>query len=352
MLLYVDIEKRISNFFLKVKFEIENEILAIFGESGCGKSFTLKCIAGIEKPDSGKIVLNDKILFDDKLNIDIPAYKRNIGYLFQNYALFPNMTVEQNIYRVIKGDKVKKIKMTAEMINRFALKGLEKKYPKQLSGGQQQRTAIARMVASEPEIMMFDEPFSALDDFIKWKLEQEFIIMLKEFNKTTLFVSHNIQEVYMISDKVAVMKDGIIERIESKKEIFKNPNTISTALLTGCNNISNAVKKEKNIVKALDWQMDLKLETEITDSIKFIGIHSQNFEVVKIPNGNNVMKCRILRWIEDIDYIIILFCNTENKQSSEFSTLNIKISKNQLNELTKNEFFYLRFPENRLIQMR
>lgn len=352
MSLYVDIEKRFNNFFLKTKFEIKSGVLAVFGESGCGKSLTLKCIAGIEKPDNGKIILNGRKLFDSELKINIPSYKRNVGYLFQNYALFPNMTVEQNIYKVIKRKKAEKIKITSEIIKKFYLEGLEKKYPKQLSGGQQQKTAIARMIASDPEIMMFDEPFSALDDFVKWKLEQEFINIVKEFNKITLFVSHNIEEVYRISDKIAVMNNGFIEKFGNKKEIFKNPDTLSTALLTGCNNISRAVKKDKYTIKALDWQIDLKLNQEIFNDINYIGIHSQDFKLADKKDGNNIIKCRILKLIEDINYVIIVFCNAENHQKGEFTNLNYKILKSQWNGLAENGCLYLKLPENRLIQMR
>ena len=146
MSLYVDIEKRLGGFHLRVRFQTENEATALLGASGCGKSMTLKCIAGIVTPDRGRIVLNDRILFDSDKKINLPPQQRKLGYLFQNYALFPNMTVEKNILCGIRSrDKREKAAVLEDALRRFRLEGLEKRYPAQLSGGQQQRVALARI---------------------------------------------------------------------------------------------------------------------------------------------------------------------------------------------------------------
>jgi len=170
MSLYVDIKKSLNGFKLDVNFEAGKQTTGLLGASGCGKSMTLKCIAGIEKPDSGVIMLNDKILFDSTKKINIPPQERNTGYLFQNYALFPNMTTLQNISIGLKLPKHERDKIVKEKITKFGLSGLENRYPNQLSGGQQQRVALARILAKEPDILMLDEPFSALDSFLKWQL--------------------------------------------------------------------------------------------------------------------------------------------------------------------------------------
>ena len=162
MALYVDIEKKCGDFLLKVKFTAQKEVLGLLGASGCGKSMTLKCIAGIEKPDKGVIRLDDKVFFDSEKRIHLPVQKRRVGYLFQDYALFPNMTVLQNIL-CSAGDR----KKASEYVKRFFLDGKEQLYPAQLSGGQKQRTAMARMLAGEPEILMLDEPFTALDNYYR-----------------------------------------------------------------------------------------------------------------------------------------------------------------------------------------
>lgn len=348
MSLYVDIEKCFKNFQLKVKFEADDEIISIFGESGCGKSLTLKCISGIETPDKGKIILNNNILFDSKNGINVAVCKRNTGYLFQNFALFPNMTVRKNIFTASKGNKKERNKKTSEIIKRFCLEELENLYPNNLSGGQQQRTAIARMIVSQPEIMMFDEPFSSLDDHIKWKLEQELIDIIKEFKKTVLFVSHNKNEVYHISNKIAVMNKGKIEAFDKKEEIFKNPNTLSTALLTGCQNISRAVKISDNSINAIDWNINLKLSEQVINDINFVGIYSNGFEILNNKSDINVIECKILKEIQDINSVIIIFSVQENN----FVKLNCEISKNKWAELKEKDLLYLRFPSDKLIQMR
>lgn len=164
MSLFVEIEKQLGNFHLDVRFQAEMETLALLGASGCGKSMTLKCIAGIMTPDRGRIVLNGRVLFDSEARIDLPPQQRRVGYLFQNYALFPTMTVEKNILCGIRsGSKAEKAAALSATLHRFRLEGLEKRYPAQLSGGQQQRVAIARAVVTEPCVILADEPTAGLD---------------------------------------------------------------------------------------------------------------------------------------------------------------------------------------------
>ena len=208
MSIYVDIKKSFGNFKLNIQFEAGDEIFALLGASGCGKSITLKCIAGIEKPDEGQIILDGVTLFDSNKKINLSPQKRKTGLLFQNYALFPNMTVEENIGVAIKNSKSSKENIINTYINMFHLHGLEKHFPHQLSGGQQQRVALARILASEPNILMLDEPFSALDSYLKWQLEQEMSNILNNYKGTTLFVSHNRDEVYRLCDKICVIQNA------------------------------------------------------------------------------------------------------------------------------------------------
>ena len=191
-MLTVDIKKKLDNFILDVQFETDREILALLGASGCGKSMTLKCIAGIAKPDEGRIVLNGRVLFDSDKGINLSPQKRRVGYLFQQYALFPNMTVEKNIAAgCMEKNRERKKALVSEKIEKMHLSGLEHKYPSQLSGGQQQRVALARILINDPELLLLDEPFSALDSFLKWQLEMELSDDLKEFGRGALFVSHS-----------------------------------------------------------------------------------------------------------------------------------------------------------------
>lgn len=274
MSLKVNIKKRLGNFNLDVAFETERGVFAILGASGCGKSMTLKCIAGIETPDEGRIELNGRILYDSAKKINLTPQKRRVGYMFQDYALFPNMTVEQNIKAGMgKHPEEEKVR---SYINRFRLEGLEKHYPAQLSGGQKQRVAMARMIASEPDILLLDEPFSALDSYLKWELEQEMRDMLAEVQKPVLFVSHNRDEVYRLCSMVSCIDHGKMEVIEETKEFFHNPKTKTAAVLSGCKNISAAEIVDNNHIKALGWGITLCV-SEIPEETKAVGIRAHSF---------------------------------------------------------------------------
>ncbi len=274
MSLKVNIKKRLGNFNLDVAFETERGVFAILGASGCGKSMTLKCIAGIETPDEGRIELNGRVLYDSAKKINLTPQKRRVGYMFQDYALFPNMTVEQNIKAGMgKHPEEEKVR---SYINRFRLEGLEKHYPAQLSGGQKQRVAMARMIASEPDILLLDEPFSALDSYLKWELEQEMRDMLAEVQKPVLFVSHNRDEVYRLCSMVSCIDHGKMEVIEKTKEFFHNPKTKTAAVLSGCKNISAAEIVDNNHIKALGWGITLCV-SEIPEETKAVGIRAHSF---------------------------------------------------------------------------
>ena len=199
MSLSVDIKKRLGSFQLDVSFEAQDatETLALLGASGCGKSMALKCIAGIERPDEGRIVLNDRVLFDSAAHVDMPVQQRRVGYLFQNYALFPTMTVLDNVLvGVREGSRDERRERALAQIRTFRLEGLEDHRPAELSGGQQQRCALARIMANDPELLLLDEPFSALDGFLRWQLELELSDTLKAFPGGVVFVTHSRDEVY------------------------------------------------------------------------------------------------------------------------------------------------------------
>jgi len=198
MLLEVDIRKQLKEFTLDVNFSIENSTMGLMGSSGSGKSMTLKCIAGIERPDAGRIVLDGKVLFDSEKGINLPPQERRIGYLFQSYALFPNMSVEENILCGLDNKKAssEEKKLALEnLVDKFELRGLEQRYPRQISGGQKQRVALARMLAAEPRVLLFDEPFSALDSDLKQELQQRLLQILKEHAGVAILVSHDAREV-------------------------------------------------------------------------------------------------------------------------------------------------------------
>lgn len=225
MKLVVDIKKDFGSFLLKSQFETENLITGVLGSSGSGKSMTLKCIAGIVTPDEGYIALDDRILFDSRKRINIPPQDRRIGYLFQNYALFPTMTVKKNIMCGLRKEKNKdeKKRKYEEAIELLHLEGLENRLPSHLSGGEAQRTALARIIVSEPDLLLLDEPFSALDAFLRRSLQTELISLLKSLNKEAILVTHSAREVRRMTSYLFVMKDGKIIRRGKTEDVFSYP---------------------------------------------------------------------------------------------------------------------------------
>lgn len=209
-MLEVQIYKKLAEFDLDVSFQVNDNILGLMGASGSGKSMTLKCIAGIETPDQGRIVLNDRVLFDSEKKINVPIQKRNVGYMFQSYALFPNMDVYENISVGLRARKVKDVDIVVrKVMKQFQISELDSRYPKQLSGGQRQRVALARLMAYEPDVLLLDEPFNALDEDLKEDLLRELKSEL-QISKPVVFVSHNKEEVNELCDFKYKIKQGEI----------------------------------------------------------------------------------------------------------------------------------------------
>ena len=290
MSLQVDVRKSFGpTFALDVSFEVEaaDETLALLGPSGCGKSMTLKCIAGIVTPDEGRIVLNGRVLFDSAAGVNLRPQERRVGYLFQNYALFPNMTVEQNIAVGVLGKgKEERAQTVARQVAAFRLDGLQKKRPAQLSGGQQQRVALARIMASEPELLLLDEPFSALDGYLRWQLELELTDTLRAFPGGTVYVSHNRDEVYRMCDSVCVISQGRSEQKLSVPELFATPTSLPAALISGCKNVSRARVVGATggagadaVFACEDWGVELRTSLPVPADAAFVGLRAHYFTV-------------------------------------------------------------------------
>ena len=226
-MLKVKIKKQLENILLDVDFDTDEGILGLIGASGSGKSMTLKCIAGIERPDEGLIVLDDKVLFDSSKGINVRPQDRRIGYLFQNFALFPQMTVKKNILVSVNKmyDREAKESKASAIIDLLGLKGLENKYPSEISGGQQQRVAFARIIVNEPDFLLLDEPFSSLDAFLRWNIAKELKAMIKKLDKKAIFVTHNINEVYFLCKNAIALHDGKEIERNTVKDLIDNPNT-------------------------------------------------------------------------------------------------------------------------------
>jgi molybdate transport system ATP-binding protein len=279
MSLIVRIKKDFGAFKLDVDFTAENGVTSLLGASGCGKSMTLKCIAGIEKPDEGHIELDGTVLYDSERHINLPPQKRRVGYLFQNYALFPNMTVRQNILCGLNREKDKSVKeqRIKEMLRLMQLEGLENHKPAQLSGGQQQRTALARILVSDPRLLLLDEPFSALDGHLRDSLKIELRDLLQRFRHEVLMVTHDRGEAYNMSSSIAVMDRGRLLCIKPTKELFADPGSVQASILTGCKNNIPARRVDAHTVEVPDWGVTLETKQEVRQGLRAIGIRAHYF---------------------------------------------------------------------------
>ncbi len=306
MHLLVDIEKKVGRFYLKSKFSVETERFALLGASGCGKTMTLRCIAGIERPDRGRIQLGDRVLFDAEKKINVPARERRIGYLFQNHALFPNMTVRKNILCSAK-DK----RYAERLIERFSLTDVAEQYPAELSGGQSQRTALARLLAARPEVILLDEPFSQLDNYLRTRIEHEILDILEEFQGPSILVTHDRNEAYRMADRIGVMEAGTLVEVQDKQGFFDHPETVAAARLTGCKNISRLEMREDGTHYASDWGIPLRL-LEQPGAPAYVGYRAHYFSFVNPSEESdshevNRFSCVLERVIEDTFSIVVCF---------------------------------------------
>jgi molybdate transport system permease protein len=277
MELTVSIYKRLPHYDLDVSFRVEGETLGLLGSSGSGKSMTLRCIAGMQTPNRGMIVMNNRTLYDSQRKINVPSRQRKVGFLFQNYALFPHLTVAENIaYGLNKLPRFVAQQRVREQLHAMQLIGLEDRYPHQLSGGQQQRVALARALVTEPDLLLLDEPFSALDTHLRSELEKQLIRTLSRYRGLTLFVSHNLEEAYRVCQKLVVLDQGKIIAAGDKQRIFDHPETLAVAQLTGCKNCSTLQRLNTYTLRAVDWHCTLQTIEPITHLHAYVGIRAHH----------------------------------------------------------------------------
>ncbi|WP_373483727.1 sulfate/molybdate ABC transporter ATP-binding protein [Acetobacterium sp.] len=277
----VAIKKKLYGFQLDVKLQSQEEVIGILGASGSGKSMLLRCIAGLVKPDEGQIVINGKTFFDSEKKINLSMGERKVGFLFQNYALFPNMTIAENIaFGLDKLSKIEKKNRVSALMEKYHLGDIGKRYPGQISGGQQQRVALARAVAVEPDILLLDEPFSALDVHLRNHMMREMSELLKEFHGMTLFVTHNREEAYRLSDYIAVFNTGKVEIYGQKDAIFKWPASLETAKITGCKNIVEATRLSENRLHIPQWDISLSTAMKIEPEFGYMGVRANQVKLV------------------------------------------------------------------------
>jgi molybdate transport system permease protein len=297
MSLEVAIEKNVAGFRLAAEFAADGAPLGLLGPSGSGKTMALRAIAGLETPDRGRIVLHGRVLFDSEQRIDVPARERRIGLLFQNYALFPHLTVAENIaFGLRRLPEAEKNRRVAEQLAGAHLDGFAERYPATLSGGEQQRVALARALAIEPAALLLDEPFSALDTHLRGALERQLRETLASYGGSTLFVSHNIEEAYRVCEKLVVLANGKVAAQGPKEEIFRHPPTLEVARVTGCKNFSRARRLSDGRVEALDWGCTLRVAQEFANPPEHVAIRAHHVRVhpadkLNLEDSENMFPC-------------------------------------------------------------
>jgi molybdate transport system ATP-binding protein len=227
----VDVAKRVvaqgRAFDLAVQFRVDAERLALFGPSGAGKSLTLQVLAGLVRPDRGRIVIDNEVWLDRTRNVELPARARRVGYVFQDYALFPHRTVQQNVAAVLargypRSPTPAERRDIDALLELFALTDVRDSYPVQLSGGQRQRTALARAVAARPRLLLLDEPFSALDSELRLRLRADLLDVQRRFGLPMVLITHDPDDLAQCAESVVVLHGGRVVRETTDAESFPN----------------------------------------------------------------------------------------------------------------------------------
>ncbi|MCL2807554.1 MAG: ATP-binding cassette domain-containing protein [Coriobacteriia bacterium] len=300
MSIEVNIKKVLPTFTLELAFSAESETLGFLGASGSGKSMTLRSIAGLVTPDEGRIVVNGEVFFDSAKKIDLKPQERKTALLFQDYKLFPNLTVAGNIAagmpKALSKDEVHQ--RVKEQLERFRLKGYGSRYPARLSGGQQQRVALARMLAAEPGILMLDEPFSALDEHLKAGLEEDLTNLFERYQGTILYVSHDIDEAFRFCDRIAVLDEGEIAQIATVPDLVSAPQTLASIKVSGVKNISAACRIDEYKVEAQDWGIILSTTEAVPQGAQWLAIQA-NYLRPALPGETENCYEMIVRFTTD-----------------------------------------------------
>jgi molybdate transport system permease protein len=324
MPLEIQIKRQVADFALDVSFIAANEPLSILGPSGAGKTMLLRCIAGLEQPDHGRIVLTGRTLYDSEKSIRIPARQRRVGMLFQNYALFPHRTVAENLaFGLPALSAVELAQRVSSLVERTHLTGLEQRYPRELSGGEQQRAALARALATDPEALLLDEPLSALDTHLRSQMETQLLLTFAAYQRPALLVTHNIEEAYRLSSHMLVLSRGRIAATGAKEEILRHPPTVEVARLTGCKNFSRAKAVSEHMLEAVDWGCRLHVTRPISEPPAFVGIRAHTIEFVESSaprsTDENIFPCWLVRSSETPFRITLyLRLNQPNGAGDEF----------------------------------
>jgi molybdate transport system permease protein len=288
----VDIEKTLDSFQLRLKHRTGQGAVGLLGASGAGKSITLRMIAGLVAPDCGRVVLSGRVLFDSAKGESIPAARRRIGVVFQDYALFPHLTVAGNVGFGLRGLAANERRARVERQLAFMhISELAGRFPKEISGGQRQRVAIARCMAIEPDALLFDEPFAALDPHLRRQMEEQLRETLAAYKGAVVFVTHDMEEAFRFCSELLVLDRGRVIASGPKHQLFERPQTVAGARLTGCKNVVAARRIASNRVEVDAWECALETAAPVPPSLTHIGIRSHQIAFQPPADGDNAFPC-------------------------------------------------------------
>lgn len=322
MPLELQIEKQLPEFTLDAAFRADDDApLAILGPSGAGKTMLLRCIAGLERPDRGRIALDGRVIFDSTRKIDVPARSRRVGLLFQHFALFPHRTVAGNLSFGLRHlPDAERESRIAAVTRQTHIAGLEHRYPRELSGGEQQRVALARALAIDPEALMLDEPLSSLDTHLRSQIESQLQQTFSEYRRPSLLVTHSMEEAYRLCRRLVVLSRGRIAACGDMEEIFRRPPNAEVARLTGCKNISRIKPAANGQMEAVDWGCRVRIADAAVSAPAYAGIRAHHIDFAESSDsaagasGENVFPCWLVRSSET-PFRITLFLTLHEPRS-------------------------------------
>lgn len=297
--LSADVHKSYAGFTLSAAFTSGNGPLGLLGASGSGKSMTLRCIAGLERPEAGRVELNGRVLLDTQNRVDLPPAKRQIGFVFQDYALFPHLTVRENIgFGLDRRPPHKRDERILQWSRMMQIDSLLDAYPGELSGGQRQRVALARALAMEPEALLLDEPLSALDPHLRRQMEEHLRSALEHYRGVTIFVTHDRDEAFRSCDDLVVLSDGQVVASGPKRKIFAHPRTLAVARLTGCKNIARMARAGERQIRVEEWGCTLNADAIPSDTAAYVGVRAHDILVVKDAAAENTFPCWLVASVD------------------------------------------------------
>jgi molybdate transport system permease protein len=318
--LEVDFSRRYPAFDLSVRFSNQSRTLGLLGASGAGKSLTLAAIAGLETPDAGRIVLNNRVLFDSKSGVNLPPAARAIGFVFQDYALFPHLTVRENIAFGLSAlpvaDRDRRVSDYSQLTH---IETLLDRRPSQLSGGQRQRVALARALAMQPGALLLDEPFSGLDPHLRRRMEEDLRAVLASYEGAIVLVTHDRSEAFRICNELVVLSDGRVAAAGPRHDLFARPETLAAARVTGCKNLAPIRVAGPNEIAVPAWGCTLRVAA-IPNGAAYAGIRAHHIQLRTEPAGENTFACRVVDVVESPFEVTVYLAINGGRLEAELST--------------------------------